>query len=125
VNDIAGFVTMTMEGALLKISAAADDRELPAGVPFDVPIKIARLTKLVEPVRLELIVRKEFAGKLHAEAVTAVVGLDKVALRVTPAAKLTGSARSPCGDRASAGEISRDVRNDGDRRVLRRRAAGE
>ncbi len=90
VSDIAGFVTMTMEGALLKISSDEDDRELPAGVAFDVPVKIARLTKLVEPVRLELIAPKEFAGKLKSEPIAAVVGQDKVAVQVTPAATLTG-----------------------------------
>ena len=48
VNDITGFITMTMEGALLKISA--DDRELAVrpGKPFDVRLKVARLAKLAE-----------------------------------------------------------------------------
>ncbi len=90
VSDIAGFVTMTMEGALLKISTDDGERQLPPGVPFEVNIKVARLTKLVEPIRIELIASKSLAGQLKAEPLRAIVGQDKIAMRVTPSPTLSG-----------------------------------
>lgn len=90
VSDISGFVTMTMEGALLKITSDDGERQLPPGVSFDVNLKVARLSKLIEPVRIELIAANGAAGQLKAEPVMALVGEDKVALRVTPAPTLTG-----------------------------------
>ena len=69
VSDIAGFVTMTMEG----IPAQDHERRrrallrLPCGEPFDVNLRIARLSKLTEPVRIELIALKELASQLKAE----------------------------------------------------------
>lgn len=90
VSDIAGFVTMTMEGSLLKISCDDGERTLPSGAPFDVVLKVARLSKLVEPVQLELIAPKDLAGQIKAEAVAVAVGQDKATVRVTPAATLTG-----------------------------------
>src|SRR5207245_2886190 len=62
VAEITGFITMTMEGALLKVSAEAADLTVPAGRPFDVPLKVSRLAKLAEPARLELRLPEELAG---------------------------------------------------------------
>ena len=90
VSDISGFVTMTMEGALLKVTSDDDERRLPPGEAFDVNLRVARLSKLTEPVRIEMIAPKELAGHLKAEPATAIVGQEKVALRVTPAPTLTG-----------------------------------
>jgi hypothetical protein len=91
VNDITGFVTMTMEGALLKLSAEDNELTVPAGRPFEVPLKVSRLTKLAEPVRLELVLPEELAGRLKADAVTAPVGTEAAVLRITPAADLRGT----------------------------------
>ena len=44
VNDITGFVTMTMEGALLKVSADEPEAALTAGQPLEVRVKAARVT---------------------------------------------------------------------------------
>jgi hypothetical protein len=90
VSDISGFVTMTMEGALLKITSDDEERRLPAGAPFDVNLKVARLTNLAEPVRIELIAPKGLARQLEVEPVIAIVGQERVAVRVTPSANLTG-----------------------------------
>ncbi|MBY0229761.1 MAG: hypothetical protein K2W96_10815 [Gemmataceae bacterium] len=54
VGDVAGFVTMTMEGALLKLSAEDADLTVTAGKPFEVRLKAARLAKLTEAVSLSL-----------------------------------------------------------------------
>jgi hypothetical protein len=92
VNEITGFVTMTMEGALLKLSAEDRDLAVPAGQPFDVRVKVARLAKLAEPARVELRLPEEMAGKLKAEPIVVAVGKEEAVLRVIPAAGLTG----PC-----------------------------
>jgi hypothetical protein len=91
-NEITGFVTMTMEGALLKVSSDDHDLAVRAGQPFDVHIKVARLAKLPEPVRLELRVPDELAGMLKAEPLIVPVSKEEVMMRVTPSAKLVG----PC-----------------------------
>jgi hypothetical protein len=90
VSDIAGFVTMTMAGALLKISAEAGDLTTPRGEPFDVRIKLARVSKLTEPVRVELVTPKALEGQLKAAPLVCNVGQDSVVLRVHPDAKLDG-----------------------------------
>jgi hypothetical protein len=92
VGEITGFITMTLEGALMKVSADDADLVLPAGRPFDVRVKVSRLTKLAEPVRLELQLPEEVAGRLAADPVTVPVGKESAIVRITPAADLRG----PC-----------------------------
>ena len=91
VSDIAGFVTMTMEGPASRSRATTTARRLPPGEPFNVNLRVARLAKLAEPVRIELIATKELAGHLKAEPETSIVGQEKVALRVTPSPTLSGA----------------------------------
>jgi hypothetical protein len=90
VNDITGFVTVTMEGALLKVSAEERELKVPAGQPFDVHLKVLRLAKLAEPVRLELQLPDELAGQLKAEPITIAVGKETALFKITPAADLRG-----------------------------------
>ena len=71
VAEITGFITMTMEGALLKISAEDPELTVPAGQPFDVHLKVARLAKLTEPVRMELRLPEELEGQLEAKPLIA------------------------------------------------------
>ena len=81
---------MTMEGALLKVSAEDSEMTAPAGRPFDVRLKVSRLSKLSEPVRLELVLPDELTGKLKADTVMVPVGTEAAVVRVTPAAALRG-----------------------------------
>jgi len=90
VNDITGFVTMTLEGALLKVSHEDHDLVAPAGQLFEVRLKISRLAKLAEPVKLELRLPEELVGKLKAETVIVAVGKEEAVFRVTPTADLAG-----------------------------------
>src|SRR5262249_27653963 len=90
VNEITGFITMTMEGALLRVSAEKRDLTVAAGLPFDVPLKVARLEKLNQPARLELRVPEELAGQLKAEPVILAVGKEQAVMRITPGAALRG-----------------------------------
>ncbi len=88
--EITGFVTMTLEGALLKVSAEDRDLTVPAGQPFDVRLKVSRLAKLAEPVRLELRLSEEQAGQFGAKPLIVAVKKEQVVLRITPAAGLRG-----------------------------------
>ena len=89
-GEIAGFVTMTMEGALLKVAAEEPDMTVPAGRAFELHLRVSRVTKLTDPARLELRLPEELAGKLKAESVNVAAGQEKVVLRVTQAADLAG-----------------------------------
>ena len=88
--EITGFITMTLEGALLKLSADEPERTVPAGQPFDVGLKVLRQAKLTEPVRLELRLPEELAGQLEASPQTVPVKTEKVVFRITPKARLRG-----------------------------------
>ena len=90
-NEIKGFITMTMEGALLKVSTEERELAMPIGQEFDVHLKVSRVTKLAEPVRLDLVLPDDLAGLLKAEPVTLAVGKETTVLRVTPAANLFGT----------------------------------
>jgi hypothetical protein len=81
---------MTIEGALLKVSAEDNDLTVPAGKPFDVRLQVSRLSKLAEPVRLELRLTEGLTGKLKAKPVTVPVKKEKVVFLITPAADLRG-----------------------------------
>ena len=89
-NDVTGFITMTLEGALLKVSAEDQDMKVPMGKPFDVTLKVARLAKLPEPVRLELLLPPELAGQLKAEPIVVPVGKETAVVRITPTPTLSG-----------------------------------
>jgi hypothetical protein len=89
-NSMTGFITMTLEGALLKVSADEPDMTMPAGKPFDVRLKIARLTKLNEPVKLELRLPDELARQFKAEPLVVGVKQEHAVFRITPAANLQG-----------------------------------
>jgi hypothetical protein len=91
VTDITGFVTMTLEGALLKVSSEDQELSIPAGQPFEVRLKISRLlTKLSEPVRLELRLPEELEGRLKAEPMIVPVGKDEAVFKVTPTPDVNG-----------------------------------
>jgi hypothetical protein len=88
--EITGFITMTLEGALLKVSAEDSDLTLPEGQAFDVRLKVFRQAKLNEPVRLELRLPEELTGKLEAKPVVVPLKQEKALVRITPAAGLRG-----------------------------------
>jgi hypothetical protein len=86
---IDGFVTMTMEGALLKLSHAEDERSAKPGEAITVRVTLARSPKLVGPVKLELLPSE--LGEV-AKAAPVVVQPDQAEadFTITPAAKLAG-----------------------------------
>jgi hypothetical protein len=64
-----GQITMSIEGALLKVSHVGDEISARPGDVLTVPLRLARSAKLNEPVRLELIVPSELNGLIHAEPI--------------------------------------------------------
>jgi hypothetical protein len=86
VAPITGFITMTIEGALLKLSHAEGELHAATGGSFDVRIKLARATKLSGPVRLELRLPEELAGLVTAEPVEIPAGQSEADFRVTASA---------------------------------------
>jgi lysophospholipase L1-like esterase len=71
---IEGQVTMTMEGALLKVSHQGRELTAQAGSTFVAHLRIARSARLPEPVRLELRPPEELAGTFKADAIVVPAG---------------------------------------------------
>jgi hypothetical protein len=70
VSLMDGRITMSMEGALLKLSHTAGEIVAKPGASLEIPLKIGRSPKLPEAVRLELVPPPELAGLLIAEPIT-------------------------------------------------------
>ena len=87
-----GRITMSMEGALLKITHTPAERMAHPGDPIAIPVKVARSPELMLPVRVELILPEEWAGLAKAEPVTLPPGQDDgtVTIKTTPSAELAG-----------------------------------
>ena len=90
VAPIAGFITMTMEGSLLKLAAPDAELTVKAGQAFDVRLEVARLTKLTEPARIELRVPESLKGQLAANPMTLDAKAKTAVLSVAPGANLRG-----------------------------------
>lgn len=67
---VEGLITMSIEGALLKLSWVADELSVPIGSSFVVPVKVARSPALHGDVSLELHVVDEFIGLIEAKTLT-------------------------------------------------------
>ena len=92
VAPITGFITMTIEGAILKVSHTSLDLIAVPGGSFDVHVKIAQSAKLLQPVQLELQLPEELAGLLKAEPLVISPNQSQADLRITTVAdpRLTG-----------------------------------
>ena len=88
------FITMIMEGALLKVATEASEPTLRPGQSFDVPVIISPApASLPIPVTIELIVPEELSGLLHAKPLVLLPGTDRGTLHITSKAdtRLRGS----------------------------------
>ena len=65
-SPVAGQITMSIEGALLKVSHGVENLVSRPGLPIDIPVKIARSPVLTGTVRLELIASAKLSGLLRA-----------------------------------------------------------
>jgi len=82
VSLMDGRITMSMEGALMKVSHAAGELSLEPGGSIEIPVTVARSPKLPESVTLELVVPSELEGLLRADPVTVTPGQTEVRFRV-------------------------------------------
>jgi hypothetical protein len=82
IAPVDGFVTMTMEGALLKLSHAEDERTVRPGEAFTVRVRLARSPRLTEPVRLELAPSESLGAAVTMSPVTAAANQSEVDVRI-------------------------------------------
>lgn len=90
VVELEGMVTMSMEGALLKVSNDVRDLTVRAGDSFTVPVTISRSVELTEPVRLELQLVDELAGFVKAEPVDVPASQSETSFRIVTDPRLVG-----------------------------------
>jgi len=85
-------ITMIMEGALLKLTAANNDSVNPIGSVVEIPVTISRSPKMSLPVTVTLNVPDEAQGFLRAEPVTLAADQNTAMLRIETQAdsKLAG-----------------------------------
>lgn len=92
VTEIHGRITMSIEGALLKLTASAGDLAIQPGKEMLLPVRIARSPKLAEPVKLELVLPESLQGLLRLEPLIVPPGQSEASLRITTVSdpRLTG-----------------------------------
>jgi hypothetical protein len=73
---------MSIEGALLKVSAGTDGLTVQAGREFTLPVKIARSPRLTGSVKLELVLPEEIQGTLRMEPVVVPAGRSEALLHI-------------------------------------------
>jgi hypothetical protein len=88
-----GQVTMSIEGAMLKLLHPPEELVLQSGASFEITLKLARSNKLKEPVNLELLVPEEIKGLVTFSPMVWPTNTDTLKATVTtkPEAKLEGS----------------------------------
>ncbi|HEY3789374.1 MAG TPA: hypothetical protein VGL71_10995, partial [Urbifossiella sp.] len=92
VAPIDGFVTMTMEGALLKLSHIEEEAIVKPSQPLVVKVKLARSPQLIEPVTLDLVLPEELASAVKCESVVVANGVAEAEVRISiiDASRLAG-----------------------------------
>ncbi|MBS0265227.1 MAG: PPC domain-containing protein [Planctomycetes bacterium] len=83
VGEVTGFVTMSMEGALLKLSTGTPEIAIHPGDRFSVALKISRSAKIPEPARVELRLADDQAGLFATPATVVPFGQDEVQVEIT------------------------------------------
>jgi hypothetical protein len=93
-TPMSGRITMSIEGAILKVSAEGKELKIKPGETVAIPVAVLRSAKLAEPVQLELKLPEELAGMFTAEPVTVAVGQTSAVFKLTCAkdAKFDGEA---------------------------------
>ena len=81
-SAMAGRITMSMEGALLKLTPRAGELTVHPGEAFDVPVTVGRSAKLQIPAKVELVPSEEQAGCFSAEPLTLPTSQTDAVLRI-------------------------------------------
>jgi len=83
VTPMAGRITMSIEGSILKVDAAVKEAVLKPGESIDVPVTVLRSPKIEVPVTLTLKLPEEMAGAFTAPPVTVPPGQTTATVRIT------------------------------------------
>ena len=78
-----GLITMSIEGALLKVAVPDEERVVKAGQPLVVPARVAIVPTLQDAVTVELIAPAALVGKVTAAPVKAELGKSDQTLTLT------------------------------------------
>jgi hypothetical protein len=87
-----GQITMSIEGAMLKLLHPPEELVLQSGAPFELTLKLAQSNKLKEPVNLELIIPDEIKGLVTFSSMVWPTNSDTLKIKVAtkPEAKMAG-----------------------------------
>jgi hypothetical protein len=87
-----GQITMSIEGAMLKLLHPSEELVVPIGAPFELTLKLAQSNKLKEPVNLELIIPDEIKGLVTFSPMVWPTNSDTLKIKVAtkPEAKMAG-----------------------------------
>jgi hypothetical protein len=82
-TPMSGRITMSIEGAILKVSTdASSPLSIKPGETVTIPISVLRSPKLPVPVKLELVLPEELIGVFKAEPVTVAVGATQATFKI-------------------------------------------
>ncbi|MFM7149959.1 MAG: hypothetical protein ACKO23_08965, partial [Gemmataceae bacterium] len=82
-NAMEGQITMSIEGALMKLSHGAEETSVAAGKPFTIPLKLMRSPGLKGPVSVELVIPDHLKGLLSADSLNLSPDMTTASLRLT------------------------------------------
>jgi hypothetical protein len=86
VTPMSGRITMSIEGAILKVESAVKELAVKPGETVSVPVTVLRSAKLPVPVQLDLRLPDELAKVFKADPVTVAPGQTTAAFKITSAA---------------------------------------
>ena len=101
VADVSGQITMTIEGAVLKIAPAVPELTVPVGRPLAIDLKIQRSATLVEPARIELTLADDLEGLFTAQPLVVASGQSMATLQIQPVPGQCPRGRCELGVRAT------------------------
>ncbi len=81
-SPVAGQITMSIEGALLKLSHTTESLTIRPGQSIVVPLTVARSPVLTEPVQVELVVPEEIEGLATAASTTIAADQSQAECRI-------------------------------------------
>lgn len=73
-----GQITLSIEGAMMKLTHVADELVVRPGQPFEVTLKLARIARMTEAVKVELLVPPELMGLVNETPLVWPAGKDQV-----------------------------------------------
>ncbi len=82
-TPMLGRITMSIEGSILKVAVEAKEWKIRPGETISIPVSVRRSAKLTSPVKLELKLPDDLAGKFTADPVTVAPGQSTAVFKLT------------------------------------------